>query len=246
MSNLENRVALVTGGTSGIGEATAKAYAEAGAKVAVAGRDEKDGARIVEEIEKAGGKAIFVKLDVTDPDSIKEAVAKTKQELGPIDILFNSAGIHDKYADVLEADGESFSKLMNINVNGVFLVTKEVLPMMLEKGKGAVITVGSQGSMVAGPGGIAYVTSKHALVGFNKQLAYDFGSKGIRANLLAPGFIETPMTEGIDDERLKNIPAQRAGTPEEIAKVAVFLASDDASYLQGSEVTVDGGWNIGR
>lgn len=246
MSKLENRIALVTGGTSGIGEATAKAFAEAGAKVAVAGRDETDGSRIVDEIKQAGGEAIFVKVDVTNTEEIKQAVAKTAEEWGAIDILFNSAGIHDKYADVLEADEESFSKLMNINVNGVFLMTKEVLPMMLEKGKGVVITVGSQGSFVAGPGGIAYVTSKHALVGFNKQLAYDFGDKGIRSNLLAPGFIETPMTEGIDDERLQNIPAQRAGTPEEIAKVAVFLASDDASYLQGSEVTADGGWNIGR
>lgn len=246
MNSLKGHVAFVTGGTSGIGEATARAFAKAGAKVAVAGRKEDIGSQVVKEINEAGGQAIFVELDVTESEKIKNAVKKTVKELGPIDILFNSAGIHDAYDTVLDADEESFSKLMNINVNGVFLVTKEILPIMLENGKGSIITVGSQGSFVAGPGGIAYVTSKHALVGFNKQLSYDFGDKGIRANLLAPGFIETPMTEGIEDERLKDIPAGRAGTAEEIAKVAVFLASDDASYLQGSEITADGGWNIGR
>lgn len=246
MAKLKGLVAIVTGATSGIGEATAKAYASEGAKVVVTGRSEEKGNRVVQEITDAGGTAIFMKMDVTDASQIKATVEKTISEYGTVDILFNSAGIHDSYDKVLDADEEDFNKLMQINVTGVFLVTKEVLPYMLEKGKGSIITVGSQGSFVAGPGGIAYVTSKHALVGFNKQLSYDYGNQGIRANLLAPGFIETPMTDGIEDERLKNIPAERAGTAEEIAKVAVFLASDDASYLQGSEVTADGGWNIGR
>lgn len=246
MAKLKGLVAIVTGATSGIGEATAKAYASEGAKVVVTGRSEEKSNRVVQEITDAGGTAIFMKMDVTDASQIKATVEKTISEYGTVDILFNSAGIHDSYDKVLDADEEDFNKLMQINVTGVFLVTKEVLPYMLEKGKGSIITVGSQGSFVAGPGGIAYVTSKHALVGFNKQLSYDYGNQGIRANLLAPGFIETPMTDGIEDERLKNIPAERAGTAEEIAKVAVFLASDDASYLQGSEVTADGGWNIGR
>lgn len=246
MAKLKGLVAIVTGATSGIGEATAKAYASEGAKVVVTGRSEEKSNRVVQEITDAGGTAIFMKMDVTDASQIKATVEKTISEYGTVDILFNSAGIHDSYDKVLDATEEDFNKLMQINVTGVFLVTKEVLPYMLEKGKGSIITVGSQGSFVAGPGGIAYVTSKHALVGFNKQLSYDYGNQGIRANLLAPGFIETPMTDGIEDERLKNIPAERAGTAEEIAKVAVFLASDDASYLQGSEVTADGGWNIGR
>lgn len=246
MTKLKDLVAIVTGATSGIGEATAKAYANEGAKVVVTGRSEEKGNRVVQEIKDVGGTAFFMKMDVTDASQIKATVEKTVSEFGTVDILFNSAGIHDSYDKVLDADEEDFNKLMHINVTGVFLVTKEVLPHMLEKGKGSIITVGSQGSFVAGPGGIAYVTSKHALVGFNKQLSYDYGNQGIRANLLAPGFIETPMTDGIEDERLKNIPAERAGTADEIAKVAVFLASDDASYLQGSEVTADGGWNIGR
>ncbi len=246
MGKLQDRVALVTGGTSGLGEATALAFADEGAKVAVVGRDETDGNRIVQAIEAKGGTAAFIQMDVTNTQTIKKGIEKIVNTLGPVDILFNSAGIHDAYDNLLETDEETFDRVMAVNLKGVFLVTKEVVPMMVEKGKGAVITVGSQGSFVAGPGGISYVTSKHALVGFNKQLAHDFGPRGVKSNLLAPGFIETPMTENITDPRLNDIPAQRAGKPEEIAAAAVFLASDDSNYMQGSEMTVDGGWNIGR
>lgn len=246
MGKLQDRVAVVTGGTSGIGEASAKAFAKEGANVAVVGRNEENGQKIVKEITETNGKAIFVKMDVTKEKDVKNGIQKIVDTFGTIDILLNSAGIHDGYKDVTQADEESFDKVWEVNVKGVFLVTKEVIPMMVKKGKGAVITIGSQGSSVAGPGGIAYVTTKHALVGFNKQLAFDFGAKGIKANLIAPGFIKTPMTEDIDDPRLKDIPAQRAGTPNEVAFVAVFLASDDSNYMQGSEVTIDGGWNLGR
>lgn len=246
MGKLQDRVAVVTGGTSGIGEASAKAFAKEGAIVVVVGRNEENGQKIVKEIIETNGKAIFVKMDVTKEKDVKNGIKKIIDRFGTIDILLNSAGIHDGYKDVTQADEESFDKIWEVNVKGVFLVTKEVIPMMVEKGKGAVITIGSQGSFVAGPGGIAYVTTKHALVGFNKQLAFDFGAKGIKANLIAPGFIKTPMTEDIDDPRLKDIPAQRAGTPAEVAFVAVFLASDDSNYMQGSEVTIDGGWNLGR
>lgn len=246
MGKLEQRVALVTGGTSGIGEATAKAFAKEGAKVAVAGRNEENGQKIVDQIKQGGGTAIFVQMDVSDAESVRQSVQQTAKELGDIEILFNGAGIHDNYDDLLETSEDEFDKILSVNLKGVFLVTKEVLPMMLSKGKGAVVTVGSQGSFVAGPGGLSYVTSKHALVGFNKQLAFDLGSKGIRANLLAPGFINTPMTEGFNEPILEEIPAHRAGKSEEIAATAVFLASDEAAYMQGSEVTVDGGWRIGR
>ncbi|WP_051912679.1 SDR family NAD(P)-dependent oxidoreductase [Carnobacterium funditum] len=246
MGELQDRVAVITGGTSGLGEASAKAFAKEGAKVAVVGRNSEHGQQIVKEITADNGKAIFIEMDVTKGDEVKTGIQKVVDELGTVDILLNSAGIHDGYKDVTQADEESFDKIWEVNVTGVFLITKEVVPMMVEKEKGTVITIGSQGSFVAGPGGIAYVTSKHALVGFNKQLAFEFGAKGIKANLIAPGFIATPMTEDIDDPRLKDIPAQRAGTPAEVASVAVFLASDESNYMQGSEVTIDGGWTIGR
>lgn len=243
---LKDKVALIIGGTSGIGEATAKAFAEEGAKVLVGGRNKEEGDRIVDAITENGGEAIFVKVDTTQFSEVKEAVDKAKNEFGTLDILYNGAGIHDSYQTALDMEEEDYDQLMAVNVKGPYLAVKAALPVFLEKGKGTIINVGSQATHVAGPGGSAYVTSKHALEGFTKQLAFDFGSKGIKANLLAPGFVETPMTEGIEEERLKDIPAQRAGKPKEIAALAVFLASSDSDYMHGTSVVMDGGWAVGR
>lgn len=243
---LKDKVALVIGGTSGIGEATAKAYAEEGAKVIVGGRKKDEGDRIVREIREAGGTAIFAKVDTTKADEVEAVVQTAQDEYGTLDILYNGAGIHDSYQTALDISEEDYDQLMAVNVKGPYLATKAALPVFLEKGKGTIVNVGSQATHVAGPGGSAYVTSKHALEGFTKQLAYDFGSKGIKANLLAPGFVDTPMTEGIEEERLKDIPAERAGKPEEVARLAVFLASDDSNYMHGTSVTMDGGWVVGR
>ncbi|GEK90574.1 hypothetical protein AKA01nite_01960 [Alkalibacterium kapii] len=171
---------------------------------------------------------------------------KTLEQYNQIDILYNGAGIHDKYKTAGEVEEDEYEKLMAVNVKGPYLAAKAVIPHFLERGGGIIINVGSQASHVAGPGGSAYVTSKHAIKGFTKQLAYDYGQQGIRANLLAPGYIDTPMTEGIQDERLNDIPAGRAGKPEEVAALAVFLASDDSSYMHGTTVTMDGGWVVGR
>lgn len=243
---LKDKVALIIGGTSGIGEATAKAFANEGAKVVVAGRNEEEGNRIVKDITDNEGQSIFAKVDTTKFDDLKKAAEKAKEEYGTLDILYNGAGIHDSYQTALDITEEDYDQLMAVNVKGPYLAVKAVLPLFLEKGKGTIINVGSQATHVAGPGGSAYVTSKHALEGFTKQLAYDFGEKGIKANLIAPGFIETPMTEGIEEERLKDIPAKRAGKPEEVASLAVFLGSEESDYMHGTSVTMDGGWVIGR
>ncbi|WP_208559998.1 SDR family NAD(P)-dependent oxidoreductase [Marinilactibacillus kalidii] len=243
---LENKVAFVIGGTSGIGEATAKKFAQEGAKVVIGGRSEDDGKRIVEEIKKENNEATYLHTDTTDAEEIKNVVKKIIELYGTIDILYNGAGIHDSYKTVLDTDESEYDKIMAVNVKGPYLAAKAVLPHFIEKGRGTIINVGSQGSFVAGPGGSTYVTSKHALEGFTKQLANDFGSKGIKSNLLAPGFVVTPMTEGIDDKRLNDIPEQRAGEPEEIASAATFLASDESNYMQGASLVIDGGWNIGR
>ncbi|GEK89457.1 3-oxoacyl-[acyl-carrier protein] reductase [Alkalibacterium putridalgicola] len=243
---LKDKVAVVFGGTSGIGEATAKAYAEEGAKVVVTGRDEEDGNRIVNEITEKNMEAIFVRADATDATEVKQVIDKGIETYDHIDILYNGAGIHDKYKTAVEVEEDEYDKLMAVNVKAPYLASRAVIPHFLERGSGTIINVGSQATHVAGPGGSAYITSKHAIEGFTKQLAYDFGEKGIKANLIAPGFIDTPMTEGIEDERLKDIPAQRAGKPEEVAALAVFLASDDSSYMHGSTVTMDGGWVTGR
>lgn len=243
---LQDRVAIVFGGTSGLGEATAKAYASEGAKVVVSGRDDEDGNRIVQDIKDNGQEAIFVKANVTNKVEIEAVVDKALETYGQIDILYNGAGIHDAYDNAVELEEDLYDKLMAINVKAPYLAAKAVIPHFIKQGKGAIINVGSQATQVAGPGGSAYVTSKHAVLGFTKQLAFDFGSQGVKVNILSPGFIETPMTEGIDDERLDRIPAQRAGKPEEIAALAVFLASDDSNYMHGSNVFMDGGWVLGR
>lgn len=246
MAKLENRVALIYGGTSGLGEATARLYAKEGAKVAIAGRSEERGNKIVKDIQDNGGEAVFVKVDLMDSDQIKQSVQDTVDTFGTIDILYNGAGILDKYEDIINTDEETFDSVIEINLKAVFTATKEVMPIFVEKGKGVVINLGSQGSKFAGVGGTSYVSSKHALVGFTKQLAYDFGPKGIKANLLAPGYIDTPMTDDVEEKRLKEIPDQRAGKPEEVANLALFLASDDSNYMNGTEVYMDGGWTVGR
>lgn len=246
MNKLDNRVALLYGGTSGLGEATARLYAKEGAKVVVAGRSEERGNEIVSSIKADGGKAIFVEVDLLDVESIKRSVKDTVNAFGTIDILYNGAGILDEYVGIIDTDLDLFDKVIAINLKGVFVATQEVLPYFVEKGKGVVINIGSQGSKFAGVGGTSYVTSKHALVGFNKQIAYDYGKKGVKSLLLAPGYIETPMTDGVEEERLNDIPEGRAGKADEIAKLALFLASDDSDYMNGTEVYMDGGWTVGR
>lgn len=243
---LQDRVAIVFGGTSGLGEATAKAFANEGAKIVVIGRDEEEGNRIVKDIKDSNQDAIFVKADVTQKNDIQAVVDKALTTYGQIDILYNGAGIHDAYDNAVELEEEFYDKLMAINVKAPYLASKMVIPHFIKQGGGAIINVGSQATQMAGPGGSAYVTSKHAILGFSKQLAFDFGSQGIKVNTLSPGFIKTPMTEGIEDDRLERIPAQRAGKPEEIAALAVFLASDDSNYMQGANVLMDGGWVLGR
>lgn len=246
MKKLDNRVALIYGGTSGLGEATAKLYAKEGAKVAVAGRSEERGNQIVEDIQKEGGEAIFVKVDLMHTDEIKQSIQTTLDAFETIDILYNGAGILDEYENIINTNIDTFDRLLQLNVKAPFIATKEVMPIFVDKGKGVVINVGSQGSKFAAVGGTSYVTTKHALVGFNKQLAFDFGSKGVKSILLAPGYIETPMTDGLEEPRLQDIPDQRAGKPEEIAQLALFIASDDSNYINGTEVYMDGGWTIGR
>ena len=246
MGKLQDRVALIYGGTSGLGEATAKLYAKEGAKVAIAGRSVERGNEIIDAIKHEGGEAIFVKVDLMETDQIKQSVQDTVDAFGTIDILYNGAGILDEYVGIIETDEEEFDQIVQLNIKAPFIATKEVMPIFVEKGKGVVINLGSQGSKFAGVGGTSYVTSKHALVGFNKQLAYDYGDKGIKALLLAPGFIDTPMTDDVEEERLNDIPDRRAGKPEEVAKLALFLASDDSNYMNGTEVYMDGGWTVGR
>ena len=177
---LQDRVAIVFGGTSGLGEATAKAFANEGAKVVVTGRDEEDGNRIVKDITDNNQDAIFVKADVTQKSDIQAVVDQALTTYGQIDILYNGAGIHDAYDNAVELEEGFYDKLMAINVKAPYLASKMVIPHFIKQGGGTIINVGSQATQMAGPGGSAYVTSKHAILGFSKQLAFDFGSQGIK------------------------------------------------------------------
>ena len=246
MDKLKNKVALITGGASGIGEAVTRRFAAEGAKVVIADLDINKGNQIIDSIKQDGYEGIALEVNVAEKSSVDHAVNSALEAFDTIDILFNGAGIHDGYKNALETDENMFDKLMAVNVKGPYLFANAVLPIFLKNGAGSIINVGSQGSKMAGVGGNTYVTSKHAIAGFTKQLAFDFGDKGIRANLLSPGFINTPMTDNIEDPRIKNIPSQRQGEPEELASAALFLASDEASYVQGAELNVDGGWTVGR
>lgn len=170
MSKLKEKVAIVTGATSGIGESTAKLFAAEGAKIAVVGRNQERGEEVVKAVKDADGEALFIQTDMTNNEEIKNCVSKVLDTYGTIDILFNSAGIHDAYQHAIETDEEDWDKLMTVNVKGPFLMSKAVLPTLLEKRKGTIINVGSQGSFVAGPRGAAYVTLKACTRRFHQTI----------------------------------------------------------------------------
>lgn len=245
MGKLDGRVALVYGGTSGIGAEVAKLYAKEGAKIAVLGRNQERGEEIVHEIESKDGTAVFIQVDLLDVKQIKQSVQEALDTYGTIDILYNGAGILDEYVDIRETSEETYNKVMNLNVKAPFMATKFAIQTLVDKGKGVVINLGSTATKYAGIGGTPYVASKHAIQGVTRQLSYDFGPKGIKVNCIAPGFIDNPMTEGITEPRMKGIPDRRAGKSEEVAKLALFLASDDSNYMNGTTLYMDGGWSEG-
>ena len=251
MKRLENKVALITGAGSGMGKAQAILFAEEGAKI-IAADINKDGLKkTVEEIEKNGGSAFAVEIDVSDQSSVEEGVRKGLEKYGKIDILSNTAGILDDYKATLDTPEKLWDKIMSVNLNGVYFMTNAVLPQMIEREEGTIVNIASIAAFVAGGGGAAYTSAKHAIAGYTKQLSFDYGKKGIRVNAIAPGAVETGMTkeifkEGSADvmEAVKSVPAGRYGQPEEIASVALFLASEESSFMHGAIVPVDGGWIV--
>lgn len=251
MSKLQNKVALITGAGSGMGKAQAILFAKEGAKVIAADVNLKGVEQTAEEIKSAGGDAYAIKIDVSNKNSVEEGVKNAIEKYGQIDILSNTAGILDDYKPTLDTTEELWDRIMGINLKGVYHMTNAVLPHMLKKEKGVIVNIGSIASFVAGGGGAAYTAAKHAIAGYTKQLSFDYGQKGIRANAIAPGAVETGMTKDIFAEgaaevmsSVNSVPAGRYGQPEEIANVALFLASDDSSFMHGAIVPVDGGWLV--
>mgnify|MGYP002626325567 FL=1 len=252
MSKLENKVAIITGATGGIGAAMAEAFAKEGAKIVVVGTNEERGNKTVEAVKAAGSDAFFRKTDLTSVDNLQGLVDDAVDKYGRIDILVNNAGADDPITwapeDVTE---EEYDRVMSVNAKIPFFLSQKVAPIMKKNGGGAIINTASIASTGAGRGPIIYTISKHAILGITRQLAFYYGHDNIRVNCIEPGYIATRMVkEAMKDDSIpfvplvKSSPAERAGDPSEIAKVAVFLASDDASYLHGSEICADGGFTL--
>jgi len=247
---LENKVALITGATSGIGEATAILFAKEGASVASTGRNEKRGHAVTEQILETGGKAIFICTDVRKTDECRRAVDETLRAFGRLDILFNNAGVFCPHT-TLDCSEEEWDIQMDINLKGAFLMSKSALPGMIQQGSGVIINNSSGWGLVGGDAAVAYCASKGGVVLLTKAMAIDHGRQGIRVNCICPGDVDTPMLP--EDARMRglkwedylaecaNRPLGRIGTAEEIAKAALFLASDDSSFMTGAVLVVDGG-----
>ncbi len=247
---LEKKVALITGGTSGIGEATALLFASEGAAVAITGRSEERGRKVVGEIEKSGGKGIFVLADVSSAADCRRAVEETARAFGRVDILFNNAGVFYAH-DALDCTEEEWDLQLDINLKGAFLMSKYALSGMIARGGGVIINNSSGWGLVGGDKAVAYCASKGGLVLMTKATAIDHGRQGIRVNCMCPGDVDTPML--LRDAKMRglnwktylagcaNRPMGRIGTAEEIAKAVLFLASDDSAFMTGATLVVDGG-----
>jgi NAD(P)-dependent dehydrogenase (short-subunit alcohol dehydrogenase family) len=242
---LKDKVALVTGGASGIGRATAELFAREGARVAVADYSG-EGSDTVKAIQTAGGEAIFVQVDVSDSGQVTKMVETAFETYGRIDVLFNGAGIL-YYGTLLETDEQAWNHVLSINLTGTYLCCRAVLPYMIRQGGGSIINVASTvGAHDACPNAVAYVTSKGGVTLFTKAVAIDHAKQGVRVNALVPGATDTPMIRrALAPEALEALalsqPIGRLGRPEELAKAVLFLASDDASFVTGTAMYVDGG-----
>ncbi|MCH7744686.1 MAG: glucose 1-dehydrogenase [Chloroflexi bacterium] len=245
---LEGKVAFVSGGARGMGAAEARLFAKEGAKVAIGDVLEDEGRKVEAEINETGGEAIFVRLDVTSESEWQDAIAATVARFGKLDVLVNNAGVgaHGKVEDTTVED---WDRVMDINAKGVFLGTKAAIPEMRKAGGGSIINISSQLGLVGTDNSSPqYQASKGAVRLLTKATAIQYASEGIRANSVHPGPIVTPMTESsrADPEReklmLSRIPLDRYGQPDDVAYGVLYLASDESSFVTGSELVIDGGW----
>ncbi|MBI5441076.1 MAG: SDR family oxidoreductase [Deltaproteobacteria bacterium] len=246
--NFEDKVVLVTGGAYGIGRAAAVGFAERGARVAFADLDAERAEETLRLIREAGGEAIFVETDVAREEDVRRLVAKTVETYGKLDCAFNNAGIHKHFSSSLDFTERDWDQLVDVNLKGIWLCLKHEIPEMLKRGKGAIVNTSSAAGLVGAPSNPAYPASKHGVVGITKSTALEFARSGIRVNCVCPGPIRTGMFESlvsaspeIVDLMEAKVPMGRAGRPEEVARAAIWLCSDEASYITGHALAVDGG-----
>lgn len=247
---LLNKVAIVTGGTSGIGRATALLFAREGASVAITGRNATRGRAIVDEIQQSGGEARFIRSDVRFPDQCQRAVEEALQAFGRLDILFNNAGVFYPNT-VIDCTEDEWDLTVDISLKGTYLMSKFALPTMIAQGNGAIINNSSGWGLEGGNEAAAYCAAKGGVVLLTKAMAIDHSGQGVRINCVCPGDTDTPML--LDDAEKRNMsweayaaaaaqrPIGRMGQPEEVAQAVLFLASDEASYITGAILAVDGG-----
>ncbi|MEM3754212.1 MAG: glucose 1-dehydrogenase [Candidatus Bathyarchaeia archaeon] len=248
-SKLSDKVAIVTGGGSGIGRATSILFAKEGAKVVIADISKEKSEETIKYIKNQGGESIFIKTDVSKALDVEKMVKETIKSYGKLNVLVNNAGIHD-FGNVLSMNEDKWDQLMNINLKGVFLCSKYSIPEMIKSGGGSIVNVSSMGGLGAFFNECAYCTSKAAVIALTKCMAIDFAPYKIRVNCVCPGNTETMMVSGIFttskeyEYALQRTPLGRFAKPEEIAKSILYLASEDSSYITGATLVIDGGASI--
>jgi len=242
-----NKTAIVTGGSFGIGRAAAIAFAERGANVVIA--DYVEDNETINHIKNAGGKAVFVKCDVSKASDVKMFIDKAINSFGSIDFAFNNAGIEGVAGATHECTEENWDRTIGVNLKGVWLCMKYEIEVMLKQGRGSIVNTASIAGLVGFQNLPAYVASKHGIVGLTKTAALEYAKKGIRVNVVCPGVIKTPMIDRFTgkkkeaEQAYENMePVGRMGTPEEVAETVMFLCSDAASFVTGDSLAVDGGW----
>ncbi|SDC39899.1 NAD(P)-dependent dehydrogenase, short-chain alcohol dehydrogenase family [Terribacillus halophilus] len=242
MGKLENKVALITGGASGIGAATARLFAAEGAKLVLVDLNEEKGKTVEEELKANGAEAVFIQTNITSEQEVANLFKQAVAAYGKVDIVFNNAGIGRVHPSH-ELDYAEWRNTVNVDLDGVFLVAREALRVMLLNGSGNIVNTASMYGWVGSPGSAAYNAAKGGVVNLTRSLALEYADKNIRINALCPGFIDTPIIPEVDKATLSTMtPMKRLGRAEEMAKAVLFLASDDSSYMTGNSLIVDGGY----
>lgn len=249
MKGLEGKVALVTGGSSGIGRAAAILFAREGAKVVIGDIGEEGANETLKMIKEAGDEAMFVKTDVSKADQVQALIEEIIKTHGQLDFAFNNAGVEQVVSTLPDCTEEEWDRVTNINLKGVWLCMKYEIPIMLKQGSGAIVNTSSVGGLIGGEFNAAYIAAKHGVVGLTKSAALEYSAAGIRVNAVCPGMTRTPLVHALTggDEEIENViigmhPMGRMAEPMEIAEAVVWLCSEEASFVTGHALSIDGGW----